>query len=90
MARRVVASPAKSAAKPAGEGKSAASQAGVKLASAIPASGSTATKAAGGASPVGVEEIRLSAYLKWVAVGKPEGDGSTFWVEAERELRKAS
>jgi hypothetical protein len=31
-------------------------------------------------------EIRLSAYLKWEAAGKPAGDGVKFWLEAEKEL----
>ena len=33
------------------------------------------------------EDIRLRAYLKWAAAGKPEGDGVYFWLEAEKELR---
>jgi hypothetical protein len=32
------------------------------------------------------EEIRLQAYLKWEAAGRPLGDGNGFWMEAEREL----
>jgi hypothetical protein len=32
------------------------------------------------------EEVRLQAYLKWEAAGKPLGDGSQFWMEAEKEL----
>jgi DUF2934 family protein len=32
------------------------------------------------------EEIRFQAYLKWEAAGKPMGDGSNFWMEAEKEL----
>jgi len=30
--------------------------------------------------------IRIRAYQKWSAAGKPPGDGVTFWLEAEREL----
>jgi hypothetical protein len=30
--------------------------------------------------------IRLSAYFKWVAAGRPEGDGVSFWLEAEQGL----
>jgi hypothetical protein len=30
--------------------------------------------------------VRLSAYLKWEAAGRPEGDGVSFWLDAEREL----
>lgn len=32
-------------------------------------------------------DIRLRAYLKWEAAGKPCGDGVSFWLEAEKELR---
>ena len=32
------------------------------------------------------EEIRLRAYLKWEAEGRPEGHDLFFWCEAEREL----
>jgi hypothetical protein len=34
------------------------------------------------------EEIRLGAYLKWEAAGKPSGDGTQFWIEAEKELEE--
>jgi hypothetical protein len=38
-------------------------------------------------SPGVIEEaIRHRAYLKWVARGKPTGDGANFWQEAETEL----
>ena len=33
------------------------------------------------------DEIRLRAYMKWEAAGKPTGDGTRFWLEAERELK---
>lgn len=33
--------------------------------------------------------IRLAAYLKWEAAGKPDGNGVSFWLEAEKELLKA-
>jgi hypothetical protein len=33
-----------------------------------------------------VDEVRLRAYLRWEAAGKPEGDGVKFWLEAEQEL----
>lgn len=36
--------------------------------------------------PVAVDEIRMRAYLRWEAAGKPEGDGVKFWLEAERQL----
>jgi hypothetical protein len=32
------------------------------------------------------EAVRLLAYQKWEAAGKPAGDGSAFWEQAEREL----
>lgn len=32
------------------------------------------------------EDIRLCAYQKWEAAGKPAGDGLQFWVEAEQDL----
>jgi hypothetical protein len=32
------------------------------------------------------EDIRLCAYCKWEAAGKPGGDGVSFWLEAEKEL----
>jgi Protein of unknown function (DUF2934) len=31
-------------------------------------------------------DIRLCAYRKWEAAGKPAGDGIRFWLEAEQEL----
>jgi Protein of unknown function (DUF2934) len=31
------------------------------------------------------EDIRLCAYQKWEAAGKPTGDGVQFWLEAEQE-----
>jgi hypothetical protein len=40
----------------------------------------------GNGKPVGEGEIRLRAYQKWEAAGKPDGDGTEFWLEAEREL----
>lgn len=38
---------------------------------------------------VSPEEIRLAAYLKWEAAGRPDGDGVEFWSEAEQELHAA-
>lgn len=35
---------------------------------------------------VPADEIRLCAYYKWEAAGRPEGDGLDFWLDAEREL----
>ncbi len=31
------------------------------------------------------EAIRENAYYKWQAAGCPAGDGSEFWLEAEKE-----
>jgi len=31
--------------------------------------------------------IRTRAYHLWEAAGKPDGDGTDFWCQAERELR---
>ena len=36
--------------------------------------------------PLSEEAIRLCAYQRWEAAGKPNGDGVHFWLEAEREL----
>jgi hypothetical protein len=36
---------------------------------------------------VAEEDIRLRAYLKWEAAGRPKGDGVLFWLEAEKELQ---
>jgi len=30
------------------------------------------------------QRIREAAYFKWEQAGRPEGDGSVFWSEAER------
>jgi len=32
------------------------------------------------------EDIRLRAYQKWEAAGRPGGDGMRFWLQAEQEL----
>ncbi len=39
------------------------------------------------AIPAAEDQVRLLAYFKWEAAGRPPGDGVEFWVEAERELR---
>ena len=41
------------------------------------------------ALPVSEEDIRMAAYYKWEAAGRPVGDGRNFWAEAEMELRKS-
>lgn len=45
----------------------------------------------GGNSPrkpvsVTLNEIHRLAFRKWSAAGRPEGDHTRFWQEAEREL----
>ena len=49
------------------------------------------TSAASGSNgqPVSEEAIRLCAYQRWEAAGKPGGDGLKFWLEAEQELSHA-
>jgi hypothetical protein len=32
------------------------------------------------------QAVREAAYRKWEKAGCPEGDGVTFWLEAEREV----
>lgn len=39
--------------------------------------------------PVSEEAIRLCAFGKWEAAGKPGGDGVKFWLEAEQESSHA-
>jgi hypothetical protein len=38
--------------------------------------------------PVSLEAIRMRAYLKWEAAGKPKGQDDRFWHEAEKELQQ--
>jgi hypothetical protein len=35
------------------------------------------------------ENIRLHAYHRWDAAGRPGGDGLKFWLEAEQELLRS-
>jgi hypothetical protein len=35
------------------------------------------------------EAVRLRAYQRWEAAGRPGGDGVKFWLEAEQELVQA-
>jgi hypothetical protein len=37
--------------------------------------------------PITLQDIRVRAYAKWEAAGRPNGDSSRFWLEAEEELR---
>jgi hypothetical protein len=32
------------------------------------------------------EDVRIGAYYRWDAAGRPEGDGVHFWLEAEQEI----
>ena len=32
------------------------------------------------------DEIRARAHALWEQAGRPEGDGTQFWLEAEKEL----
>jgi hypothetical protein len=41
-------------------------------------------------APPTEEAIRLGAYYRWDAAGRPGGDGTRFWLEAERELTERS
>jgi len=40
-----------------------------------------------GAREVDEADIRLHAYFKWEAAGRPNGDGVSFWLDAEKDLR---
>ncbi|HLN32252.1 MAG TPA: DUF2934 domain-containing protein [Gemmataceae bacterium] len=37
-------------------------------------------------SPIWLNDIRARAHQKWQEAGKPDGDNSRFWLEAEQEL----
>ena len=54
----------------------------------IAAKKSDSARTAPNGQSVSEDAIRLCAYLKWEAAGRPAGDGCCFWVEAERELRQ--
>ena len=54
-----------------------------------PMDGRPITPAMAGRQPVSMDEVRLRAYLRWEAAGRPPGDGVRFWLDAERELRQA-
>jgi len=53
---------------------------------AKPKEGRSASAAQPTCQPIPAEEVRLRAYLRWEAAGKPPGDGAQFWLEAEQEL----
>jgi hypothetical protein len=50
------------------------------------ASDSGCYQATGPRTSLYLNDIRQLAYQKWVAAGRPEGDSSRFWLEAEQEL----
>jgi hypothetical protein len=54
----------------------------------VPASSVLAEPSPDG-QPASQEAIRLCAFKKWEAAGRPDGDGANFWLEAERELSNA-
>jgi hypothetical protein len=37
-------------------------------------------------TPPAEEAVRIGAYLRWDAAGRPGGDGVRFWLEAEQEM----
>jgi hypothetical protein len=54
-------------------------------------SASTPKEASGDAGlrkrqPIYLDEIQRRAYRKWQAAGRPGGDCTRFWLEAEQEL----
>ena len=57
--------------------------------SALTAAAAAIASPRAAAQAVADEDIRLHAYLKWEAAGRPDGSDVFFWVEAERELRGA-
>jgi hypothetical protein len=55
-----------------------------------PAGGTTPAAKPAAAAPVTDDDaVRLAAYRRWEAAGRPPGDGMEFWLAAERELRGA-
>jgi hypothetical protein len=52
----------------------------------------TTTRATKTAEPETAQDntqlIRETAYHKWEKAGRPEGDGVSFWLEAETEVAK--
>ncbi len=53
-----------------------------------PAAHDPVAPASAGCRAPAAEEIRVRAYLRWEAAGRPPGDGSNFWVEAEQEMTR--
>jgi hypothetical protein len=46
----------------------------------------TTSRAAPATERIAEDAVRLRAYQKWEAAGKPVGDGVQFWLAAETEL----
>ena len=70
---------------------SAAKSTPEKAAPQVTAAPTVPIRSAPASPPVASEEqVRLLAYQKWEAAGRPPGDGAAFWLEAERELRRTS
>lgn len=38
---------------------------------------------------VSEDDIRRLAFRRWEEAGRPDGDGTEFWLQAERELKHA-
>jgi hypothetical protein len=60
-----------------------------EAATRTPGAAASATSSADRSGPASVaaqEAIRLRAYQKWEAAGKPASDGVEFWLAAEKEL----
>lgn len=67
----------------------------INRASAVPSSGerpavaSILAEPSPNGQPVSEEAIRLCAYQRSEAAGKPGGNGVNFWLEAELDLAQA-
>ena len=48
----------------------------------------TKTAPANRRPPLFLNDIRDLAYKKWIAAGKPPGDCTHFWLEAEQEIQE--
>ena len=59
----------------------------LKKGDTVPVSQQAASPKAQVRTPPFEEAVRIGAYLRWDAAGRPGGDGVSFWLEAEQELR---
>jgi hypothetical protein len=57
-----------------------------RKASAANGKNGTRCSSNGHRATVSDEDIRVRAYFKWTAAGKPLGDGTSFWFQAKQEL----